>query len=279
MEILNLKTFKAVVDEQGIKGASVTLNTVQSNISIRLQKLEQELHTKLFKLSGRKLTLTPAGFILYDYAGQILSLEHQAVTAIEQSLGSYTLRIGTPETFAAVHLPQALKKLRKTHSEIQAKLTTATSDFLTIDVLNRKVDCAFVGGAVSHPQLVAIPVVCEELVLVEPLDKCYAPVMIVREEGCAYRKCAMSWRQEVVKNQQEIMQMSSVEGLLGCIAAGLGYTIIGKNMVENSRYENSLSFQKIEVGNDSVIISLIYRRDSTLKEGVKSLAKLFNTEE
>lgn len=38
--------------------------------------------------------------------------------------------------------------------------------------------------------------------------------------------------------------MNSVEELLSCIAAGLGYAIISKSMVQNNRYENSLSFKK-----------------------------------
>lgn len=275
MEIINLKTFKAIVDEQGIKGASLALNTVQSNITIRIQKLEQELQSKLFELKGRRLELTTAGHTLYEYADQILNLEQQARKAVDKVRGNYTLRIGTPETFAAVHLPQALKKLRKAHSEIEVKLSTATSGFLTEQVLKGEVDCAFAGGTVQHPELNAIAVVCEELVLVEPLGIPCAPVMIVREEGCAYRKCALSWQQNVAKHQQEIMLMSSVEGLLGCIAAGLGYTIIGKNMVQNSRYENALSSRKVTVGDSSVTISLIYRKDSPLSEGIQAFAKLF----
>ena len=35
MEILILKTFKAIVDEGGIKGAAEKLNTVQSNVTNR----------------------------------------------------------------------------------------------------------------------------------------------------------------------------------------------------------------------------------------------------
>jgi hypothetical protein len=41
------------------------------------------------------------------------------------------------------------------------------------------------------------------------------------------------------------MIMSSADGVLGCISAGLGYTIIGKNMVVGSRYEESLAIHPI----------------------------------
>lgn len=37
MEVLTLKTFKAVVDEGGIKGAADKLHTVQSNITNRIK--------------------------------------------------------------------------------------------------------------------------------------------------------------------------------------------------------------------------------------------------
>ena len=109
MEITSLRTLVAVVDEGGIRGASGRLNTVQSNITARIHKLEKELDAKLFRLVGRRLELTPAGELLYDYAEEILRLEHQATSAVLRSKGSYDLRIGTAETFAAVHLPLVLK--------------------------------------------------------------------------------------------------------------------------------------------------------------------------
>lgn len=279
MEILSLKTFKAVVDEGGIKGASLALHTVQSNISTRIQKFESELGVKLFQLNGRKLEQTPAGRLLYEYACKILQLEYQAIAAINQNKGAYELRIGTPETFAAVHLPQALKKLRKTSDEISPKLHTATSAELATAVVNNKVDCAFVGGNVTHQHLHSIPIIDEELVIVEPIDKQYAPVLFIREDGCAYRKCALAWQQNMGRSHEETMSMSSLDGVLGCIAAGLGYTVIGKNMVENSRYENSLAVQNISVGQTVLNISLIHRTDNPLIKGIHSLAEVFSAVE
>ena len=50
MEILTLKTFKAVIEEGGIKGAAEKLHTVQSNITNRIQKLEIELDLSLIHI-------------------------------------------------------------------------------------------------------------------------------------------------------------------------------------------------------------------------------------
>ncbi len=276
MEIVSLKTFKAVVDEGGIKGASVALNTVPSNISTRIQKLEEELGVKLFKLDGRRLIQTSTGQTLYQYACQILQLEYQATTAVQQGKNTYELRIGTPETFAAVHLPKALKKLRDDHRNIHPRLYTAASAELTTAVINNKVDCAFVGGTVSHPDLLSIPIIDETLVVVEPSNKQYDPVLFVREEGCAYRECAISWQQASGKGDEEVMSMSSADGVLGCIAGGLGYTVIGNDVVKGSRYENLLTTENTQIGQQAIHISLIYRVDTPLAKAIHTLSATFN---
>lgn len=274
MEILTLKTFIAVVDEGGIKGAADKLHTVQSNITNRIKKLERELDTKLFNLVGRKLQLTPSGQKLCEYANKILQLEYQAMSAIVRDKGCYELRVGMPETFAAVHMPLALKKLKHNHSEIRVKVYTDTSERLVSAVLNHKVDCAAIGNAPKHEKLVIIPVVQEDLVLVTPIEGGYDNVMFVREEGCGYRKHAIFWQLGVGRENDERMLMSSADGILGCISAGLGYTIIGKNMVVGSRYEGSLSMSAVSYGPKFVELSIVYRKGSSLEPGIVTLAKL-----
>lgn len=274
MEILILKTFKAVVDEEGIKGAADKLHTVQSNITNRVKKLETELDTKLFNIIGRKLQLTPCGKQLYQYADKILQLEYQATSAILRNKGRYELRVGMPETFAAVHMPLALKQLKLDHYQIRVKIYTDTSDNLVLAVLNNKLDCAAIGNTPKHHNLVVIPIIKEELIMVTPLDSEYDPVLFVRDEGCGYRKHAILWQQETGRGNDELMIMSSADGVLGCIAAGLGYTIIGKNMVTGSRYEKSLVMTPISDGPKHVQLSIVYRKASPLESGILTLAKL-----
>ena len=105
MELVALRTFQAVVEEGGILAASRKLNTVQSNVTGRIRRLEEELGTDLFFRKGRGLELAPSGRVLLDYARRMLLLERQtsaAVRLVGESVGE--LRIGAMETFAALHL-------------------------------------------------------------------------------------------------------------------------------------------------------------------------------
>lgn len=275
MELIHLKTFKAVVDEAGTKGAAEQLNTVPSNITARLKKLEAELNTKLFSLVGRKLELTLSGEQLYPFATKMLQLESQAKTAIAQTQGRYAVSIGMPETFAAAHLPRALTLLKQQYPEIQPRIHTATSAELQLDVINNKIDCAIVGNARNHTNLHQMLVLDEELQYVTPKTGDYEPLLFVREEGCGYRQCAQAWQLETGKTDEAMMVMGSADGILGCISAGLGYTIISRDMVIGSRYEKALSLQPLTLGSSYIRFSMVYRKSSTQEGAVQNLAKLF----
>ena len=110
--------------------------------------------------------------------------------------------------------------------------------------------------------------------MVAPLESAYDPVLFVREEGCGYRKHALFWQQQADRSNDEQMVMSSADGILGCISAGLGYTIIGKNMVVGSRYEESLEMHPVTCGPTFVQLSIVYRKGSPLESGILTLAKL-----
>lgn len=61
MEISDLKIFQTVAKEGSITEAAQILNYVQSNVTTRIQDLENQLKVPLFRRSNRGMTLTPAG--------------------------------------------------------------------------------------------------------------------------------------------------------------------------------------------------------------------------
>jgi DNA-binding transcriptional LysR family regulator len=248
MELQSLRTFNAVVEEGGILSASRKLNTVQSNVTTRIKRLEEEVGAELFYRKGRGLELAPSGRVLLDYARRILQLESQASMAVRQ-VGEQTgeLRIGAMETFAALRLPLALKTLRQIHEGMKLRVETNTSSALIKRVLDHKLDCAFVAGPVDHPELVAKEVLQEELVLVRSIqaDRGQLPLILFRE-GCAYRARALTWQRECGHQVNDVMEFGTLDGILGCVAVGLGCTLMPRWVVDNNRYQEELAVETIE---------------------------------
>ena len=274
MELVALRTFQAVVEEGGILAASRKLNTVQSNVTGRIRRLEEELGADLFFRKGRGLELAPSGRVLLDYARRMLLLERQTSAAVRQvgeSVGE--LRIGAMETFAALHLPMALKAVRAEHPRMELRVYTDTSGVLTEKVLAHKLDCAFVAGPVVHPDLDFAELVVEELVQVCAVgaNPVLQPLILFRE-GCAYRSRAIAWQRAIGHAVADAMEFGTLEGILGCVAVGLGWTLMPRRVVEQSPHAADLVIEAVPDDIGRVPTGMITLRDAPPLAALKTLA-------
>ncbi|SIS54187.1 LysR family transcriptional regulator [Neptunomonas antarctica] len=275
MELLGLATFRAVVDEGGVLAASKILHTVQSNVTTRIKRLEEEVGADLFVRSGRSLSLTPAGRVLLKYARQMLQLERQARLAVKQVMDQGgEVRIGTMESFAAIRLPYMLLRLHQACPSIEVKVQTDTSHALIQAVLKHELDCAFIGGPFDHPDLVTQAVAYEELVAVKSKVIQRSDTLIVFREGCTYRERALQWQRQHV-SQFDVMEMGTLEGILGCVAFGLGVTLMPRSVIEQSQYRDRLVC--VELVSELAIIPtlLIRHKNLPILPGMDVLAEAF----
>lgn len=281
MELMALRTFVAVVDEGGILAAARKLNTVQSNVTSRIQRLEEEFGTALFIRKGRGLELAPPGRVLLDYARRMLQLERQAWAAVlEVGESTGELRIGAMETFAALRLPPALKLLQQRHPGLGLRVETATSASLIDKVLDHKLDCAFVAGPVADPGLTVSIVAEEALVRVsargsEAQARNSGQVLpaILFREGCAYRARTLAWQQRCGQPATAVMELGTLDGILGCVAVGLGWTLMPRSIVEHSRLADELATEELPADIRLVPTCMIRRHDSLPLSALETLAQ------
>lgn len=273
MELVALRTFQSVVEEGGILAASKKLNTVQSNVTGRIRKLEEELGTELFLRKGRGLELAPSGRVLLDYARRMLQLEQQTSAAVRQvGESSGELRIGAMETFAALHLPTALKAVRSEHPRVELRVFTEPTAVLVDKVLDHKLDCAFVAGPVIHPDLEFTEVVVEELVQVHAAgnDPVQQPLILFRE-GCAYRARALAWQRSIGHATADVMEFGTLDGILGCVSIGLGWTLMPRRVVEQSVHAAALIIEALPPDIGRVPTGLIRRREAPPMAALRTL--------
>src|SRR5581483_4600076 len=77
-----LQTFSKVAELSSFTGTAKLLGVSQASVSQRVQHLEKQLGTALFKRQAGRVFLTEAGQKLYDYAQRILDLHRQACQEI-----------------------------------------------------------------------------------------------------------------------------------------------------------------------------------------------------
>jgi len=272
MDVLGLKTFAAVATEGGITCAAQTLHTVQSNITQRIRRLENELGLTLFTRHSRGMELTRAGQRLLPYASRIVALigEAQAAAKGEEEAPA-ALTIGSMETTAAVRLPGLLAAYRRELPGVALSLETGPTATLIDAVLSRRVDGAFIAGPLDNRLLVSQVAFEEELVLVSSANWARAGELgrrlengaaaIMFKTGCAYRQRFEQILSERGWPRFTRLEMGTLEGILGCVAAEVGISLLPRSVVENAANRSALRCHPSKGRRYAVKTLFIRRRD------------------
>ncbi|MDF1529287.1 MAG: LysR family transcriptional regulator [Sedimenticola sp.] len=275
MEVSSLRIFLSVADTGGISAAAEKLHYVQSNVTARIKKLEEELGAVLFVRQSRGMSLTAAGRVLRDYAERILRLELQATDAVRGTIeNGGSIRLGSMETTMAIRLPAILKELHAQMPLAEITVSTGRTEGLIRDVLEHRLDCAYVGGPVEHPEIESRVAFEEELVLVTSKEAVQQNVLLVFRTGCVYRARAEQWLREEGLLPYSLMEYGTLEGILGCVDAGLGCTLMPKAVVERSAFRVDVDISPIPAHIAMIQTLLIRRRDTPLSGAMRKLDQL-----
>src|SRR5205814_8482010 len=99
MDFDQLNTFVEVAKHGSFSLAGRKVYRSQSAVSAQIRQLEQEYGEKLFGRLGKSVRLTPAGEVLYEYAGRLLALRQESLTVVanQSSTPRGVLTIGANE--------------------------------------------------------------------------------------------------------------------------------------------------------------------------------------
>ena len=258
----HLMTFRAIARSGSFTHAAGELGCVQSNVTARIRKLEDRLGVTLFERDGRATKLTKAGSRLETYAEQIISLIEEAESVVTDADGERAgLRLGALENTTATRLPALVKRLHERFPDAPLSLMTGTTDELVTAVLDRKADAAFVAGQVDHDALDSVEAFRETLVQVHPKDSEMPASLIAFRQGCSYRAQAEQWLRSAGLSPVPIIEMGTLDGMLGCVTAGAGFAVVPRISAENNSHRDGYEFEDLPAPFGDSRTNLIWRRD------------------
>lgn len=233
-----LLAFVTVVECGGFSRAAGRLMRGQSAISLQIKRLEENLGVRLLERSPRNLLLTSEGELILDYARRILSLNDELTERVREPELSGVVRLGAPEDFATSHLPNVLARFARSHPRVALEVTCE----LTLDVLERfragELDIALVkrepsgmtGGVTGGLRVWREPLVwiAADRDVVAPEN---ALSLVVSPYPCVYRKRMTDALDRIGRAWRISYTCGSLAGTHAAVRAGLGLTILPKEMV------------------------------------------------
>ncbi len=252
MNYERLITFIAVAEKKSFSEAAKKLFVTQPTITSQIKALEEELNTKLFERTTKKVKMTQSASILLKYAKDIIKLSDSAqkeILKIEESTHG-ELCIGCSLTIGEYILPEFLKTFKDKYPLIQMRVDISNSNKIVSDIKDQLIDVGLIETPIDDPHIMIEPILEDEMCLIAPpnyfsememkisIDQLKNIPLIVREEGSGTRAVVNHYLQQAgipIDELNIVMELGSTEAIKAVVESGLGVSIISKNAIKKEQ--------------------------------------------
>ena len=259
MDLRQLEILRAVAQTGSFTSAGHQLHLSQSAVSRQILLLEEELKEQLFLRLGRKIRITPAGTTLLGLSERMFEdLERTRATILDnQRSVSGTVRLVGGMTVCLYVFPPLLKAFRREHPGVEVKLTPGATPRLIRQLRTGAADLGLLTLPIDDDNLVSVPVMREELLLVTapthplarkkvitPRDLIGQPFVLF-EAGSNSRKTIEAFFAQEQISPKVVTETENVEIMKAMVANGLGISIVPFQSVAHETRNGTLSVARI----------------------------------
>ena len=259
-----LKVFHTVAKLLSFTKAAEALHMTQPAVTFQVRQLEEYFNTRLFDRTHNKVSLTPTGERVSDFAERIFELYNEMENSVRDLTGeiSGTLTIGASTTIAEYMLPALLGEFKNQYPEINLRLKVSNSDGIVSMVEHNVIDLGIVEAPVSNKNLIVEICHDDHLVVVtapghdlairgtsvKPEELKQYP-FVCREEGSGTREVITQFLIDQNVKPAEMnycMELGSPEALKGAVEADMGISILSRSTIAKELKLNTLAELQLE---------------------------------
>jgi DNA-binding transcriptional LysR family regulator len=228
-----------------VREAARHLHVAPPTISLRIDHLEAELGSPVFERAGRGLALTQRGEALVPRVAAVIEEYGKIHAAVDGSLqNSGVLRVGVTETFAQACLPAYMRAIATRYPALQLEFVISTSAQLEQDILERRLDVAFVINPTGDPKLTLVPLGIQPLTwaasrsfnLRSPLHPSHlrGVLVITNPHPAPMWRQITDWFRQAGLEPSMVCRCSSPTVVAQLVTAGLGVSLLPRRLVQNA---------------------------------------------
>ncbi len=233
LDIDLLRTFSAVAETKNFTRAGARLGRSQSAVSLKIQRLEQQVGAELFVRDRRRVVLTAQGEALQRRADKMLRINDEIVGELLDHTLDGEVRFGAPEDFATAHLPGILGGFARAHPNVALSVTCdltlnlmerISQGLLDFALIKREPLGLDVGVRVWREPLVWVAADADAAVRTPRIPLVVAPA------PCVYRKRVTTALDAAGRQWRVAYTSPSLAGQLAALRAGLGVTALPREL-------------------------------------------------
>jgi LysR family hydrogen peroxide-inducible transcriptional activator len=269
--------------------AADACNVTQPTLSATIQKLEEELDTKIFDRGTHPIVATKAGRKVLDQARVILynALQLKEIVLSEREQENGTIRVGIIPTIAPYIVPKLFSIIKRKYPNIQLQIMEARTAALVPALKRAEVDIAILATHHLEENLLEIPIYKESMVaylskshhlynnesiLVKELNA--DDLWVLQEEHCFSDQVLSLCK---LKSEfSPIYRAGSIDTLIKIVDENGGYTIIPQLHVQFLSEDQQCQIKPITNPVPMRDISLYIRNDYVRERLLNIIAKVIS---
>lgn len=282
MTIRHLKIFIAVCDYGKMSTAAKELHISQPSVSQAISQIEEYYGVKLFERLSKKLYITAAGQRLLDYARHIVALFEEMDKNMNSEAENIMLEIGATITVGTCVLNSILQLFESKHRDIKTKIFIQNTHVIEKMILKSELDVGVVEGDIKSQDIIKIPIISDELVLVCSSSHEFSNLenidieqlqnldFILREKGSGTRELFENALDKAGVTINKKWVCNNSEAIKNAVINNQGLTVISKMLVEKELKEkklHSISINNVKLTRE---FHVVYHKNKYLSEPLKN---------
>ena len=287
MDFDQIKTFVEVAKHSSFSLAGRKVFRSQSAVSAQIRQLEQEYGERLFSRVGKTVRLTPAGEVLFEFAGRFLLLREESLRAVadQSSTPRGVVTVGANEATFLYVLPDVFAKYQQLYPDVQISIYRNFSHKVLQRVEDGTIDLGIVTLPVKSPSLKVHSIYRDRVVLMastkNPLAKLKSVTakdistqpLIFPKTGFT-RQVLDKFFRPYLSDLRIAMELPSVTMIKRFVAANLGVSLISEGFATEDVRAGRVKLipiRDVELWRE---LGLIYRRDRHLPRAATAFVDL-----
>ena len=284
-----LRYFDALARHQHFGRAAEDCAVTQPALSVQIKELEALIGAPLVERGSRQIYLTALGNAFAERARQILQSVKELEDLARSTHGPLggQFRFGIIPTIAPYILSDFIKTMGLHFPGLELSPREAKTRRLVTELLEARLDAAFVALPISEPALEERALFDEEFVLLRPLDDADKPVpnpttlqtmrLLLLEEGHCFRDQAIFYCTSSSTLPRNLMEGSSLSTLVQMVGAGIGVTLIPEMAVPVETRSAPVSIAHLPQPTPTRTIGMVWRKSNPLRDEFLKIAEIFQS--
>ncbi|OUY09118.1 LysR family transcriptional regulator [Acinetobacter populi] len=239
IDLSDIQAFIVTADLGSISAAAQHLGHLQSNMTVKIKKIENHYKHALFLRKARGVELTPKGKIIYQHYKKLLAIWDETERAIINQ--NNVLRFGINSTMRGNQFAYLVQEIHQQYDNLSFTFKIGNTKTLEQEVIEGVLDFAYIYGEKNNKSLNYLAHGEEELVLIgqnlqHDLAKNLASHKILcLSKDCCYMTILDHLYQQFMLPPPEKIYISELEDLIALSQLGLGIALIARRLT--TKYE------------------------------------------